>query len=107
MHKLTDNQTHTRRELATQTYWDVSYQVRHINSKRTLTCGKAITMTLEGELLPPEEWRLKNLLHVLKYDIIEGRTEWRKDENKNVKREIAEVFQLIPYTAKLTSMAKR
>lgn len=106
MFKRTNNSIHTKRELVTQTYWGVSYQVRHIDSPRTLTCGKAITMTLEGEKLPPEEWRLKNLLHILKYDIIEGKTEWRKTGNENEVREIAEVFQLIPYMTQSTSMVR-
>ncbi len=66
----------TRRQAVTENYFIVSSAVSHPNAP-SMTTGDALDMAAEGDELAPEDWRLKEHMHTLKFDIIEGHSEWR------------------------------
>lgn len=74
----------TRLEEVTIGYWRVSHALRSGDDlpKAKVTTEAAIKTCKAAEGLPPESWRLKELMHVLKFDIIEGDTKWRQ-QGKN------------------------
>ncbi len=67
----------TRLTLITMDYWRVSRAVRDPKAP-ALECGDALNMLNSSDRLRPEEWRLMDLMHVIRYDIIEGNTKWRE-----------------------------
>jgi len=65
----------------TQDYWRVSWALRSPDGDGlTLTTGRALLILNSSDRLRPEDWRLKDLMHVIRYDIIEGSTEWRDEQ---------------------------
>ena len=67
----------TRLEQTTMDYWMVSSAVRAPDAPG-LSCTDALSMLNSSDRLRPEEWRLTELMHVIRYDIIEGNTKWRE-----------------------------
>ena len=72
-----NNDEPTRLEQTTMDYWVVSRAVRDPDAPG-LECGDALGMLNSSDRLRPEEWRLADLMHVIRYDIIEGNTKWRE-----------------------------
>lgn len=68
-----------RLELITENYWLVSQSLRDPDSA-ALTCEKALHTINSSDRLRPEDWRLNELMHTLRFDIIEGNTEWRGNQ---------------------------
>ena len=68
-----------RLELITENYWMVSHSLNHPSSD-ALSCEKALHTINSSDRLRPDEWRLNELMHTLRYDIIEGNTEWRGNQ---------------------------
>lgn len=66
-----------RLEKITVDYWGVSYALRHPDAP-DITVGDALTQINSSDRLRPEEWRLADLIHVLRFDLIEGNTKWRE-----------------------------
>lgn len=66
-------------EHITQDYWVVSNALRNPDNPG-MKCGLALTTINSADTLRPEEWRLIELVHVLRYDIIEGNTKWRDSQ---------------------------
>ncbi len=66
-----------RLEHITIDYWDVSYALRHPDAG-DMKVGDALTQINSSDRLRPEEWRLIDLMHVLRFDLIEGNTKWRE-----------------------------
>ncbi len=79
----------TMLEIITQNYWRVSTALNHPDAPG-MTVSQANRALREAYRLPPEQWRLLELMHVLKFDIIEGNTTWRPTEDKDCR--------LIPFT---------
>ncbi len=65
-----------RLESITEDYWRVSQSLRDPDSP-ALTCEKALHIINSSDRLRPDEWGLRELMHTLRFDIIEGNTEWR------------------------------
>ena len=63
----------------TSNYWGVSNSLRSPDGAQ-LTHEQAFKKLLLADKLRPEEWRLAELMHTLRFDLIEGNTEWRDDE---------------------------
>ena len=72
----------TRKHEATEDYFIVSSAVRNPNGP-SMTTGDALDITAQGDELAPDHWRLKEHMHTLKYDIIEGHTNWREHGQHN------------------------
>ncbi len=68
-----------RLELITENYWLVSQALRDPSSA-ALSCEKALHAINSSDRLRPDEWRLRELVHTLRFDIIEGNTEWRANQ---------------------------
>jgi hypothetical protein len=66
-----------RLEEITEAYWAVSTALNHPDAP-PLSCEDAFKLLNKGDRLRPEEWRLRELIHVVRFDIIEGDTEWRE-----------------------------
>ena len=64
-------------------YWDASYSLRDPESE-AITCQEAFDLISSADRLRPEEHRLRDLMHVIRYDIIEGNTKWRDNEKQRV-----------------------
>lgn len=65
-------------EIVTKHYWDVSHVLRCPNTEKMFTAEQAFRKLNKSDYLHPDtDWRLVDLMHVLKYDIIEGNTQWR------------------------------
>jgi len=60
----------------TLAYWEVRTAV-HLPEAPAMTTEKALKKLLLSDKLRPEDWRLSALMHNVRYDIIEGNTEWR------------------------------
>ena len=61
-------------------YWRVSYELRSPRGAKcheVITTEDAISSVNEMDKLRPEDWRLREHMHVLMYDLIEGNSEWR------------------------------
>ncbi len=67
-----------RLEQITADYWNVSITLRHPDAPGALTTADALGALNSSDRLRPEEWRLQDLMHVIRYDIIEGNTKWRE-----------------------------
>ncbi len=67
-----------RLEQITSDYWLVSRALRAPEAPDTLTTEKALKALNSSDRLRPEEWRLNDLMHIIRYDIIEGNTKWRE-----------------------------
>lgn len=67
-----------RLEQITIDYWEVSNALRHDKPHKELSVGDALTQINSSDRLRPEEWRLADLIHVLRFDLIEGNTKWRE-----------------------------
>jgi hypothetical protein len=74
-----------RLEKITQDYWAVSKAIKHPQEKG-ITCEVAFKKLSSADRLRPTEWRLMDLMHIIRYDLIEGNTEWRKDERRKTPR---------------------
>ncbi len=66
-----------RLEQAVSDYWRVSRTLRDPDAPGVITTERALRALNSSDQLRPEEWRLSKLMHVLRYDIIEGNTKWR------------------------------
>lgn len=64
-------------EQGTLAYWTVVKGLREKTSK--ISSGEAITQCNIGDMLPPQHFKVKGLLHELKFDLIEGSDSWRKN----------------------------
>jgi hypothetical protein len=67
-----------RLEQITADYWEVSRFLRDPDAPGDITAEKAFKTLSSSDRLRPTEWRLRELVHVITYDIIEGNTEWRE-----------------------------
>lgn len=65
-----------RYEQIASDYWDASYSLRDPASP-AISCQKALELIGASDRLRPEEHRLRELMHVIRFDIIEGNTGWR------------------------------
>ena len=70
-----------RLEQITTDYWNVSYALRHPDAP-PLAVGDALTTLNSSDRLRPEEWRLTDLMHVIRFDLIEGNTKWREQRQE-------------------------
>jgi hypothetical protein len=68
-----------RLEEITEAYWAVGTALRHPDAPG-LSCEHALALLNKGDKLRPEEWRLRELMHTARFDIIEGNTEWREKQ---------------------------
>ena len=68
-----------RYEQIASDYWGASYSLRDPRSP-AITCQEAFELISSADRLRPEEHRLRELMHVIRYDIIEGNTEWREKQ---------------------------
>lgn len=66
-------------ERVTKDYWEVSHALNHPNGA-SMGCGDALRQLRSAETLRPEEWRLRELTHTIRYDIIEGNRKWREEQ---------------------------
>ncbi len=64
-------------EEITVAYWAVGTALRHPDAPG-LSCERAFELLGKGDRLRPTDWRLTELIHVVRFDIIEGNTEWRE-----------------------------
>ena len=64
-------------------YWAVSHALNDPLSP-AITCQEALGFVSSSDRLRPEEHLLRELMHVIRYDIIEGNTEWRSNEKRRV-----------------------
>jgi len=67
-----------RLEQITCNYWLVSRTLRDPGAPDTITTEQALKALSSSDRLRPEEWRLTDLMHVIRFDIIEGNTTWRE-----------------------------
>lgn len=67
-----------RLEKITTDYWDVSNALRHPEPAIDMAVGDALRQIISSDRLRPDEWRLTDLVHVLRFDLIEGNTKWRE-----------------------------
>ena len=80
----------SRLEQITSDYWLVSRILRDPDAPDDITTEQAIKTLNSSDRLRPEEWRLADLMHVLRYDIIEGNTQWREQ------RQVANSVSTLP-----------
>ena len=75
----TKEQSMTKRrfEQIASDYWAVSYALRDPLSP-AISCQEALGLTRSADRLRPEEHQLRELMHIILYDIIEGNTGWRE-----------------------------
>jgi hypothetical protein len=66
-----------RLERIVAAYWEVGTALRS-PSAPPLACGDALKQLNTSDRLRPEEWKLAEQMHILRYDIIEGNNEWRE-----------------------------
>ena len=66
-----------RLEQITEDYWKVSGAVRSPTAP-DMSTEDALDLLNSDVRLRPEEWRLRDLMHVIRFDIIEGNTKWRE-----------------------------
>jgi len=64
-------------EAITQDYWAVSSAVKH-PAAPVMTTSDALRKLNSSDRLRPTDWRLSALMHTIKFDIIEGHSEWRE-----------------------------
>jgi hypothetical protein len=64
-------------------YWEVGTALRHPDAP-ALTTEQAFKRLGKARRLRPEEWKLAEQMHTLKFDIIEGNTQWRHGEQQKV-----------------------
>lgn len=83
----------------THHYWMVGRACR-VPDAPSMSTEEALKRLQSGDFLRPESWRLKDLMHVLKFDIVEGNTKWRE---QNKRTESATIYQLTRSTQELTS----
>ena len=71
----------TTLEKVTQGYWNISLCLNAPTYMHpfTITTEQALKICNQADKLAITWWRLRALLHDLKYDIIEGDTSWRQD----------------------------
>ena len=63
-------------EAITLAYWEVRTAV-HLPDTSPMSASEANKKLNKMDLLRPTDWRLSALMHEVKFDIIEGNTEWR------------------------------
>ncbi len=68
-----------RYEQIASDYWAASNSLRDPVSP-AISCKEALDLIGSSDRLRPEEWRLSELMHVIRYDIIEGNTGWREKQ---------------------------
>jgi len=66
-------------EVITLNYWKVSSAVRHPNAPN-MSCEKAFKLLRASDKLRPTDWRLADLMHVVRFDIVEGNAGWREKQ---------------------------
>ena len=71
-----------RLEQITTDYWAVSYAMNSPDADAlVVTTGDALRALNSADRLHPTETKLSAYMHDLRYDIIEGNTEWRSKES--------------------------
>ena len=60
-------------------YWRVGTAVRHPKGA-DMTAGDALHTLNASDRLRPEEWRLAENMHTLRFDLIEGNDKWREKQ---------------------------
>jgi len=68
----------TTLEAAIQDYWSVSYACNYPKAVAMTTSEALRRVTTCEDLCMPKSWRIKRLAHNLKFDIIEGSSQWRQ-----------------------------
>jgi hypothetical protein len=68
-----------RLEQITSDYWDVSTALKHPDAPG-MSAEDAFKKLNSSDRLRPEEWRLSENMHIVRYDIIEGNDEWREKQ---------------------------
>ncbi len=66
-------------ERITSDYWEVGVALNHPDSD-PLSAESALKTLNSSDTLRPTDWRLSELMHTLRYDIIEGNTGWREKQ---------------------------
>lgn len=66
-----------RLEQIVEDYWSVSTALRAPDAP-DMTTETALHTLNSSDHLRLEEWRLMDLMHVIRFDIIEGNTKWRE-----------------------------
>jgi len=67
----------------TQAYWRVASSYR-IPTAPAQTVRQALETIHAADFLRPTDWRLAELMHTIKYDIIQGDNSWRSEEKRMV-----------------------
>lgn len=81
-----------RLEEITTAYWAVGTALRHPTAEG-MTTSDALSLLNQSDRLNPvaEELKLGDEMHILKFDIIEGHTEWRE---KRVVQGLASILHM-------------
>ncbi len=66
-------------EAITLNYWKVSSAVNHPTAP-SMSCEKAFKLLALSDKLRPTDWRLSKLMHDIRFDIVEGNSEWREKQ---------------------------
>lgn len=61
----------------TLAFWEVRSAVHH-PAAPVMSTEKALNKLCLSDRLRPTDWRLSELMHEVRYDIIEGNSEWRE-----------------------------
>ena len=63
----------------TKDYWGISHALRSPHTARVVSAQDAFKALKSADYLrPDQDWRLIDLMHVIRFDIIEANTEWRE-----------------------------
>ena len=75
-----------RLERIAKCYWAVGTALRHPDAPAVSTEKALKALNTSDQLRPQDakEMRLSAEMHTLRYDIIEGNTEWRSNESRKV-----------------------
>ena len=66
-----------RYERIAQSYWQVGHAVRH-PAAPPISTETALKVLNASDRLRPDEHKLRDQMHILRYDIIEGNDKWRE-----------------------------
>ncbi len=78
-----ENDMYIPLEEITRGYWVVSYEVRHPDSGGKLNAHDAFQLLNTSQCLRQEAWRLQELMHIIRFDIIEGNSALQQKENSH------------------------
>lgn len=85
-----------RLEKIISAYWEVGTALRHPDAP-SLSTERAFQLLRESDFLRPTEWKLSANMHIIRFDIIEGNTEWRQ---KDIEKQKELNSKLIHFTIK-------